>query len=495
MSKRFDSTDALKDVSFAAGAGQVLAVCGENGAGKSTLIKILSGAVAPDAGEIKLGGHPVALSTPHRAMALGIRTVHQELSLLPHLSVAENLMLGRMPHRGARWIVDWPAARHAAAQALADLGFDGIDVEMRTSDVSVSVQQVIEIAKALVGKPEVLILDEPTAVLSARETAVLFQKIRQLAALGTTVIYISHRIEEIFEIADRVLVLKDGAAVLDIDRKDLSRDRLIQAMVGRPLVDIYPARRTTHGKLVLECRGLSKLGAFDDVSFGVRAGEIVGMFGLIGSGRTDVAKAIFGAAPASSGEIFIGGTLASIASPRDAIDSGIVLITEDRKRDGLALELTAIDNGGLASMASVSRNGLLDRRAQARSVREKLDQLAVRPRNTQMSTRRHSGGNQQKIVLAKWLLVAGVKLYILDEPTRGVDIATKVEIYRIMAKLAEDGAAILLISSEMPEVMGMSDRVIVMRAGRIAAQLERAGLTMEKVFAKAAGVDALRMSA
>jgi ABC-type sugar transport system ATPase subunit len=488
MSKSFDGTHALKEVSFSADSGRVLAVCGENGAGKSTLMKILSGAIRPDTGEIHVDGARTALSTPHDAASLGIHTVHQELSLLPHLSVAENLLIGRMPHRRPAWRIDWPATREAARNALSALGFEGIDVDMRTSKLSVSIRQMIEIAKALVGNPKILILDEPTAVLSVRESDLLFRKIRHLKSLGTTVIYISHRIEEIFEISDRVLVLKDGAAVLLAETQGLSRDDLIRAMVGRSLEAIYPHRKNPRGERVLECRKLSRAGIFEDVSFDIRAGEIVGMFGLVGSGRTDVAKAIFGASLPTSGEILIGGSRATIASPSDAIRLGVALVTEDRKGDGLALDLSAIDNAGLASLGAVSRNGVLNRWAQATRVGAKLDQLAVRPREPWRVVREFSGGNQQKIVLAKWLLLGQVRLFIFDEPTRGVDIATKVEIYRMISELAESGMAILLISSEMPEVLGMSDRVIVTRGGRIEAELDREQLTMETVFAHAAGV-------
>jgi ABC-type sugar transport system ATPase subunit len=305
--KSFDSTQALKDISFVAERGEVLALCGENGAGKSTLIKILSGAVQPDRGEIFLNEERMRIETPRRAIDLGIRTVHQELSLLPHLSVAENLLLGRMPHHGPAWKIDWRETRNAARRALAALGFGDIDVEARTDSLAVSLQQIVEIAKSLVDTPEILILDEPTAVLSARETNILFAKIRDLVKRGTTVIYISHRIEEIFDISDRVLVLKDGVGVLDSETKALDHDTLVRAMVGRSLAAIYPVRSPQPGSPLLQCQGLSKEHALRNVSFEVRAGEIIGMFGLVGSGRTDVARALFGAEPATSGTISVQG--------------------------------------------------------------------------------------------------------------------------------------------------------------------------------------------
>jgi ABC-type sugar transport system ATPase subunit len=495
VSKSFEGNPALKDVSAAATAGRVLAVCGENGAGKTTLMKVLSGAIRPDAGEIRLDGAAITIADPQHAIRLGIRTVHQELSLLPHISVAENILLGRMPHRGAAWLLDWPQTYALAAAALADLGFTGIDVRAAVADLGISAQQIVEIAKALVERPSVLILDEPTAVLSARDTKKLFAKMRELAAAGSTILYISHRLEEIFEISDDVLVLKDGVNVLAGETRRIDRQALIRAMVGRSLSAIYPARRNAPGAAALECRGLSRGPAFHDVTFSVRAGEVVGMFGLVGSGRSEVAKAIFGAAPAHSGEIRIAGEAMSIATPSDAIDAGLAFVTEDRKRDGLALALSVLDNGGLASMDLVSRGGVLDPARRRAMVAAKLDELAVRPRGLDRPVRQLSGGNQQKVVLAKWLLRSGLRAIILDEPTRGVDIATKVEIYAMVARLAEAGLAILLISSDMPEVLGMSDRVLIMRAGRIVAALERADATMEELFAHAAGVESGRMTA
>jgi ABC-type sugar transport system ATPase subunit len=473
----------------------VLALCGENGAGKSTLIRILSGAVQPDRGEIFLNDKSLRIETPRRALDLGISTVHQELSLLPHLSVAENLLLGRMPLKVMGWMIDWTGTRNVARTALASLGFGDIDVDARTDSLAVSVQQVVEIAKSLIDTPEILILDEPTAVLSAREANTLFAKIRDLAKCGTTVIYISHRIEEIFEISDRVLVLKDGVGVLDSATKALDHDTLVRAMVGRSLAAIYPVRTPQLGPPLLHCQNLSKDRTFRDVSFEVRAGEVVGMFGLVGSGRTDVAKALFGAEPATSGAVSVNGSAVHIRKPQDAVELGMALVTEDRKRDGLALELTAIDNGGLASMTAVSRYGILDRSAQRKNVGTKLDDLAVRPRDYLRKARQFSGGNQQKIVLAKWLLRQKTRVFIFDEPTRGVDIATKVEIYSIIAKLADAGCAVLVISSEMPEVLGLSDRLLVMRAGSIVAELYRDAFSMETVFAHAAGVERPRLSA
>ena len=288
IGKSYDGNVALHDVSFEVPKGAILAICGENGAGKSTLMKILSGATGPDQGEIRIDGSPIRLADPHDAIARGIHIVHQELSLLPHLSVAENMLLGKTPHRNPRWVIDWAETNRIAASVLLDLGFDHIDVRLRVAELGVSVQQIVEIGKALAGEPQVLILDEPTAVLSLHETELLFRTVRRLAAAGTMVIYISHRLEEVFQIAHRVLVLKDGARVIESDIGALDNDGLIRAMVGRPLTAIYPKRQDPVGDPILECRGLTLTGIFNDIGFDIRSGEIVGMFGLVGSGRTDV---------------------------------------------------------------------------------------------------------------------------------------------------------------------------------------------------------------
>ena len=495
LGKSYDRNPALAGVSFEAAPGSTVAICGENGAGKSTLMKILSGAIRSDGGEVRIDGRRVEVADPHDAMLLGIQTVYQELSLLPHLSVAENILLGKMTSSRVSWIVDWRETEARAAAVLADFGFPGIDVRARVSDLTVSVQQIVEIAKALALTPRILILDEPSAVLSRRETELLFAKIRALTARGSIVLYISHRLEEVFEIADKVVVLKDGKKVLESPIAEINRERLITAMVGRSLAAIYPERALVPGAPVLEVRGLTSGKTFVDIDFEVRAGEIVGMFGLVGSGRTEVVRAIFGAEPATSGDIRVGGEPVVISEPATAIRAGIVLVTEDRKRDGLLFDLSVLDNGGLASMDLVSRLGIIDGRLREKTVRKKLDELVVRPRDLERPVRQLSGGNQQKVVLAKWLLVRNIRVFIFDEPTRGVDIATKVEIYRMMAELADAGMAVLLISSEMTEIIGMSDRVLVMRAGRISAELDRTDLTMETVFAHAAGIHSDRDAA
>ena len=495
IAKSYDGNPAIRDISFTVEAGRVLALCGENGAGKSTLMKILAGATLPDAGSILLDGRPVRISRPADAMALGIRTVYQEFSLLPHLSVAENVLLGRMPTRVVPFVIDWPEAERIAGRVLADFGFPDIDPRALVSSLSVARQQIVEIAKALATEPRLLILDEPTAVLSGSETERLFAKVRELASAGATVLYISHRLEEIYAIADEIVVLKDGQSVLAGRVADLDQEKLIHAMVGRPLSAIFPAKTREPGATVLDVEGLSQAGSFEDVSFSIRAGEIVGMFGLVGSGRTEIAKAIFGARKADRGEARLNARATNFADPRAAVRNGVAMLTEDRKGDGLALDCTVIDNAGLASFARYSRGGVISGAERRRLVEDKIRELSIRPSDPGRPARQLSGGNQQKVVIAKWMLVEGTKLFIFDEPTRGVDIATKVQIYRMIQDLADNGMAILLISSEMPEVLGMADRLLVVRDGRVVAELAPDRFLPESVFAYAAGLEASQQPA
>lgn len=490
IAKSYDGTPAIRDISLSLPAGKVLAVCGENGAGKSTLMKVLSGAILPDGGDILIDGKPAAIFAPADAMALGIRTVYQENSLLPHLSVAENMLMGRMPTRGLSFVVDWKAANTKATEVLDALGFPAIPPTALVRDIAVAQQQIVEIAKALVTEPEILILDEPTAVLSASETETLFTCVRRLASQGVSVLYISHRLEEIFRIADDVVVLKDGSSVLQGPIAEMDEPRLIEAMVGRPLKAIFPARDCKPGDIVLKVEKLADGRHFADIDLTVRAREIVGMFGLVGSGRTEVAKAIFGASPVTAGTLHLKGRDGLPPNPEAAIRAGMAMLTEDRKGDGLALDVSMIDNMSLAAWPRLSRRGVIEGGKRKRLIADKIGELDIRPPQPERPARQLSGGNQQKVVIAKWLLVEGTEFFIFDEPTRGVDVATKVEIYQMIARLADDRAAILLISSELPEVIGMSDRLLVMREGRIVAELDRDAFRPETVFAYAAGLAA-----
>lgn len=487
IAKSYDGAQALRGVDLTARLGEVHAIVGENGAGKSTLVKILAGAVQPDAGRILLGGKPAAIHSPLAARALGIRAVHQEFSLVPHLTVTENILLGQMPTKGTRWWLDWDSAHSRAAEILREIGFGGIDVRTPVARLSVSHQQMVEIAKAVAEKPRILILDEPSAVLSEEELRGLFALIARLKEKATLILYISHRLEEVFQVADRITVLKDGEKVGTLVAQEASEAQLIRMMVGRTLEEVYPERRQAPAGEVLAVRNLTREGAFQDVSFSLRKGEILGFFGLVGSGRTQVARCIFGADRLDAGEIRLHGKPFKPKSPRDAVRAGIALLTEDRKRDGLVLSCSIRDNVSLASLPQMAHGVILDRRRQDRCVQAKVQELAIRPPELGRLVRTLSGGNQQKVALAKWLLTQASVL-ILDEPTRGVDVATKVEIYHIIGTLAEQGLAVLLISSELPEILGMSDRALVMREGRLVGEFSKSQATEESLLACAAGV-------
>ncbi|MDH7487474.1 MAG: sugar ABC transporter ATP-binding protein [Anaerolineae bacterium] len=487
ISKSYDGTQALRGVDFSASLGEVHAIAGENGAGKTTLVKVLAGALQRDAGEILLDGKPVELDTPLRARRLGIRAVYQEFSLVPHLTVTENILMGQMPTGRLKWWVDWPSAHRRAEEILQEIGFTGISVRTPVSHLSVSRQQMVEIAKVVAERPRILILDEPSAVLSQEELKRLFALIQRLKEESTLILYISHRLDEVFEVADRITVLKDGELVGTVHSRETDQGQLIKMMVGRTLGEIYPDRHAQPGEEILSVKGLSQEGSFADISFSLARGEIVGLFGLVGSGRTQLARCIFGAEPFSSGEICLEGKVIRPKSPRDAVKAGIALLTEDRKRDGLVMSCPIRDNVSLATMEQVSRWGFLNRRQQDTQVRSKVQELDIRPPQIGRLVRTLSGGNQQKVALAKWLL-SQAKVLILDEPTRGVDVATKVEIYHIIGDLADRGLGILFISSELPEILGMSDRALVMREGRLVGEFTRAEASEEKLLASATGV-------
>ncbi len=487
VSKSYDGTQALKKVDFAADSGEVHAIVGENGAGKSTLMKVLAGAIQPDEGRLLLDGKAVETRTPQQAFHLGIRTVYQEFSLVPHLTVTENILMGQMPTGRFRWWIDWPEAHRRAEKIFGSLGFSGIPARESVSRLSVSQQQLVEIAKAVVERPRILILDEPSAVLSQEELRRLFELIHRLREQKALILYISHRIEEVFQIADRITVLKDGQKVATVLPQKTSQSELIRLMVGRALEDIYPKRASQPREELLQVRRLEKEGRFREVSFSLARGEILGIFGLVGSGRSDLARCLFGAEPASSGEMLLAGKPVRFKSPRSSVATGLAFVTEDRQRDGLVLNCSIRDNVGLATMRQMSRGILLNRRLQGVEVRRMVDEIAIRPPQIGKPVKELSGGNQQKVVLAKWLL-AKARLLILDEPTRGVDVATKVDIYHLIGGLADQGVGIILISSELPEILGMCDRILVMREGRLVGEFGRQRATEEGLLACAAGV-------
>lgn len=485
--KSFDGTQALSGVDFSAERGEVHAIVGENGAGKSTLMKVLSGAILRDAGEILLDGVAADARTPLAAHRLGIRAVYQEFSLVPHLSVAENILLGQMPAARLPGCVDWTQAYRRAEEILASIGFVGIDVRKVVRRMSVSHQQMVEIAKAVAVRPRILILDEPSAVLSQEELERLFALVRQLKQEGTLILYISHRLDEVYEIAERITVLKDGQLVGTVRPQEADQNQLIRMMVGRSLGEVFPSRHPPMDEIALEVTDLTRAGSFSDISFALHRGEVLGMSGLVGSGRTQMARCIFGAEPFDSGAIRLGGRPIRPRSPHDAVREGIALLTEDRKRDGLVMHCTIRDNVSMASYEKLSRLGVINRRAQEASVQQKVRELDIRPPLVDRLARQLSGGNQQKLVLAKWLMTQA-RVLILDEPTRGVDVATKVEIYQLISDLAADGIGILLISSELPEILGLSDRALVMREGRVVGEFTRAQASEERLLAAAAGV-------
>ncbi len=414
--KSFDGTQALKGVDFSARRGEVHAIVGENGAGKSTLMKILAGALQRDAGEILLDGQPAVLRSPFSAHRLGIRAVYQEFSLVRHLTITENILLGQMPTGRGSWLIDWKRAHRLAEEKLAEIGFTGLDVRAQVSSLNVSHQQMVEIAKAAVTKPRIWILDEPSAVLSQEELKRLFELIQRLKAESALILYISHRLDEVFKVADRITVLKDGELIGTMRTQDTDENQLIKMMVGRTLGEFYPRRANKPGEELLTVTSLGRGASFSDVTFSLRRGEILGLFGLVGSGRTQVARCVFGADRATAGEILLEGRLVRPNSPRDAVEAGIALLTEDRKRDGLVMSCSIRDNASLAIMQQVSRWGVLNTARRDELVQTKVGELAVHPAQISRLVRQLSGGNQQKVVLAKWLL-SQARVLMLDEPT------------------------------------------------------------------------------
>ncbi len=480
--KAFPGVRVLDDVSLTVRPGEVHALMGENGAGKSTLMKILAGALQADAGQILLGGQVVHIATPQQAMELGIGIIYQELNLAPHLSVAENIFLGREPRLFPGW-VDGAKMRREAQALMENLGMR-LDVRAPVGGLTIAQRQMVEIAKATSRKARVLAMDEPSATLTAHELENLWRLIRQLQAQGIGIIYISHRMDEVFQIADTVTVLRDGRIVGSSPIGEISRDDVLRQMVGRSLDESFPKEHAPLGKPVLEVTGLSRRGVLENISFNVHAGEVVALAGLVGSGRTEIARCLFGADPWSAGEMKLNGVPFQPKSPHDAIAAGIGFVTEDRKEQGVVLSLTVRENISLASLNRVARLGFVQKSAENAKARESVQRLRVRTPSVEQRVGNLSGGNQQKVILAKWLQIP-LKLLILDEPTRGIDVGAKREIYQIMNELAARGVAILMISSELPEVLGMADRIVVMRDGRVAGALDRAEATQEKVGALA----------
>ena len=485
LSKSYDGIHALRNASFELRAGEVHALVGENGAGKSTLIKAITGAVAPDDGKIFVLGELLEKNSPSIAKSLGIAAIYQQPALFPELTVAENIALGN--ERIALWkAVDWRARRKRASELLANLGAE-IDVEAETGTLSLPQQQLLEIARALGANAKVLIMDEPTASLSEEDTRRLFIVIRQLRDRGVGIIYVSHRLDELFTIADRVTVLRDGSSIETHPMGQVTRRELIRLMVGRELAVIFPKKEANLGETVLELRNLNASAAgIKNMSLSVRAGEIVGLTGLVGAGRTELARVLFGLYPLDSGQILLRGKSVVIRDPRHAVEQGIAYVPEDRRRHGVVLEMPLTANVTLASLKKIARFGWMDFARERQITVEYVHRFAIKTPTIFSPVSSLSGGNQQKVALSRWLATKPSVL-ILDEPTQGVDVHAKSEIHRLMGELASQGHAILMISSELPEVIGMSDRIVVMRAGRLAGTLDRAEATQQKILTLALG--------
>jgi inositol transport system ATP-binding protein len=493
ISKSFPGVKALQSVALDVHPGECLALMGENGAGKSTLMKILSGVYTPDEGSISIAGERVTLTNPHQAQRLGISIIYQEFNLFPNMTVEENVFVGREP--SSNGFVQWTNLRQATTELLHQLGVD-LDPSASVRDLSVAQQQMVEIAKALSYNARIVIMDEPTSALTETEVAALFTIIRGLKARGMGVIFISHRIDEVLQICDRIAVIRDGQNAGELTTAEATPEKIVRMMVGRPLADLFQKDGTaTPGAPVLEVRGLGRTGTkrdasaivLENVNLTVRAGEIVGLAGLVGSGRTELVRAIFGADSFSTGQVLIDGAPVTIKNPQDAIRKGIGLVPEDRKQQALVLQLAVRENISLAKLGDLSTIGFI-RRPEERSLSQRfIETLQIRTPSMEQKVINLSGGNQQKVVLAKWLALSP-RVLLVDEPTRGVDVGAKAEVHHLLNQLALRGVAILMISSELPEIIGMSDRVLVMRQGTIAGELDRAELTQERLMALATGV-------
>jgi rhamnose transport system ATP-binding protein len=482
--KSFGAVQALVDGSISLRAGEAHALVGENGAGKSTLVKILAGVHQPDSGTLALDGQPVVLNGPLSARAAGIAVIYQEPTLFPDLSVAENIFMGRQPLVAGRRI-DRAAMNRDAAEVFARLGV-ALDPARLARGLSVADQQIVEIAKALSSHARVLVMDEPTAALTTVEVDRLFEVIRTLRGQDAAVLFISHRLEEVFAICQQVTIMRDGRFVRSAAIGDITVDEVIRAMVGRDLDALFPKTHTEPGEVVLEVEGLNREGVLHDISFTVRKGEIVALAGLVGAGRSEVARAIFGIDRRTSGSVRINGLPLPEGSPLAAMAAGVALVPEDRRQQGLVMDLGIDQNIALASLKSLSHLGLIRRSSEQALAATWASRLQLKFGRIKNAVSTLSGGNQQKVVLGKWL-ARDPSLLIIDEPTRGIDVGTKAEVHRILDDLVANGLAVLMISSELPEVLGMADRVLVMREGRIATELSRAGADSDSIMRAATG--------
>ncbi len=480
MTKRFPGVTALTDVSLALEKGKVHALMGENGAGKSTLIKILAGVYHPDEGTISIDGEDARLLSPRDALARGIKVVFQEIALIQEFTVAENVFLGEYP-LGKLGGIDWRTIEREATDLFARIGFE-VDPSARVRDLPVSQQQMVEIARALARDARIVVMDEPTSSLTPSEVVQLFGVIRRLTSLGIAVLYVSHKLEEIFEIADTVTVLRDGSHISTRPKSEHTEATLIHDMIGRRIDTLYPRTRgIAQGTQVLSVKGLSAPSGLEDITFDARAGEVVGFFGLMGAGRTELAKAIVGFDPIHAGEITIAGNRLAPHDTATGVGLGIGLLSEDRKNEGLMLDLPVVQNASLAALRQFARGPFVDAGAERGAVQQFVDRFRIRTPGLDQPIKLLSGGNQQKVLIARWLL-RGLKVIVVDEPTRGIDVGAKSEIFSLIDKLAGQGLAVVMMTSEMPELLGLSDRIFVMAGGKITATFARDGATQEAIL-------------
>ncbi len=488
ISKSFPGVRALNNVHLEVRKGEVHALVGENGAGKSTLMKILSGAYTKDEGEIYWQGEKVEINKPKDSEKLGIAIIYQDFNLVPQLSISENIWLGREPLINQTvHLIDWNEMHKRSRKLLDELNMD-IDPTRPVAGLGVASQQMIEIAKALSLNAKLLIMDEPTSALSKNEVDQLFSVIRKLKEKNVSVIYISHHLDEVFKICDRGTVLRDGAFIATIDPRETNKDQLIQLMVGRTLDQQYPKVKARKGKEMLRVENLNRKGVLENIVFSAYAGEVLGISGLVGAGRTELVKAIFGADPVDSGKVYLLDSEVKGNSPQSAIKAGMGLLPEDRKYEGLVLKLSVKQNVSMASLDKLKKRGLLQLKIEKIRVHDFIDKLRILTPSIEKEVQNLSGGNQQKVVLAKWL-ASQSKVLIFDEPTRGIDVGAKVEVYNLMNKLVENGVAVIMVSSEMPELLGMSDRILVMHQGRLVGEFQQEEATQEKILSAAMGVN------
>lgn len=486
ITKSFPGVLAVDDVSIRAEPGEIFSLVGENGAGKTTLMNVLNGVLPADSGEIFIEGEKVEVDSPRKALDLGISMIHQELALIPQLTVGQNIYLGREPRRNVPGLVDWEELYRLAEADLENLGIN-IPVKAPIKELTVAQQQLVEIAKALSYQSRIIVLDEPTSSLTDRESEVLFDLMRSLREQDVTMIYISHRIEEVIEISDRIAVLRDGQLVGVNPVDELTPQKVVQMMVGRDIDEFYTKSSTAEpGALILEARNLTSGKLLKDVSVSLHKGEIVGLAGLVGAGRTKLARVLYGADPLESGEIKFEGKSVQIDSPRDAIHLGIGLVPEDRKDEGLFLGQSVRSNVAVTLFNELIRFGFIQYRRVEKRVRDIVKRLNIRTPSLEQRVRNLSGGNQQKVVFGRWLALSP-KVLILDEPTRGVDVGAKAEIHALMDELASQGISILMISSELPEVLGNSDRILVMREGHLVGEFSREESTQDLIMQAATG--------